>query len=82
MLGDVPRRLDDGSVVVSPEQLRFHIVTELLSVGMVMPFAFWLATRPRPLNTAERVGLVVLGAAIFGVDGVLAFRLARAKGWL
>jgi hypothetical protein len=50
------------------------MLTEALAVGVVTPFLAWVATRARPLNTTEKVGLWTVVGGTLVVDGVLLYR--------
>lgn len=74
-----PKELEDGSVVISPEQVRLHKKTELWSFLMGSPLMLWAATRNRPLNQAERGGLIALGIGALVVDTYLYRRFKKAE---
>lgn len=79
MANKPPETLEDGSVVISPEQVRLHKKTELWSYLMGSPLLIWSATRNRPLNQAERGGLLALGIGAFVVDKYLRDRFKKAE---
>jgi len=74
-----PKELPDGSVVVSPEQVRLHKKTELWSFLIGSPLMIWAATRTRRLNQAERGGLLALGIGALVVDTYLYNRFKKAE---
>lgn len=79
MAGKPPKVLEDGSVVISGEQLRLHKKTELWSYLLGAPLMLWVATRNRQLNQAERGGLIALGVGAFVVDTYLHTRFKKAE---
>ena len=74
-----PKELPDGSVVISAKQLRLHKRTELWSFMLGSPLLFWVATRKRQLNQAERGGLLALGIGALVVDTYLYRRFKKAE---
>lgn len=78
MLGVPPRRMPDGSMLISRQQLRLHQVTEIASVAFGVPVMYWGASRtelPPPL----RAGLYLLATGALVVDTYLAVRFWRAS---
>lgn len=61
------------ATVVSDRQRTVHIVTELVSIGLIAPLSFHLAASPR-LRPWERVAIGTAGAGALLVDGWLAYR--------
>ncbi len=74
-----PKKLPDGSVVISAKQVRLHKKTELWSFLLGSPLLIWAATRKRQLNEAERAGLMALGIGALVVDSYLYRRFKKAK---
>ncbi len=74
-----PKELPDGSVVISPKQVRLHKRTELWSFMLGSPLLVWAATRNRQLNQAERGGLLALGIGALVVDTHLYRRFKKAE---
>ena len=76
MLGREPEIQPDGSVLVSPEQLKLHKRTEFISFLVGAPLMLWIATRDRKLNTEEKV---LLGTFAFGAIAVDTYLWARFR---
>ncbi len=71
------RRNADGSYTIPAGQMKFHILTEALSVASA-PVFMYMSTK-ETLSPVERVGLAAFGGTLIGVDGYLLYRFASAE---
>ncbi len=66
-------------MVISPQQLRLHTVTEAISVVFGVPIMLWAGTRQGPLSAPVKAGLIMLGVGAGVVDTYLVWRFWRAQ---
>lgn len=78
-MSKLPKKLPDGSVVISGKQARLHKDSEWLAILVGAPLLIWVGTRERPLNQAERGGILALAAGTVLVDGHLHRKYKKLK---
>lgn len=76
---ELPKKLTDGSVVISGKQARLHKDSEWLAVLVGAPLLLWVGTRERALNQAERGGVLALAVGTIVVDGYLQRQYRKIK---
>jgi len=64
----LPKKLPDGSVVISAKQVRLHKQWELVAFLVGTPLLLYAGTRERPLNSVERAGILAIGFGGLLVD--------------